>query len=45
MDEIKVRFWVTAELAFYATLLAVFIGLIAGIVSAVRHYTFRMFPS
>lgn len=40
MDEIKVRFWVTAELAFYATLLAVFIGLIAGIVSAVRHYTF-----
>lgn len=40
MDEIKVRFWVTAELAFYATLLACFIGLIAGIVSAVRHYTF-----
>lgn len=40
MDEIKVRFWVTAELAFYATLLAVFIGLIAGIISAVRHYTF-----
>ncbi|MFC5588670.1 ABC transporter permease [Sporosarcina soli] len=39
MDEIKVRFWVTAELAFYATLLAVFIGLIAGIISAVRHYT------
>ncbi|MEK5040806.1 ABC transporter permease [Sporosarcina sp. FSL K6-3457] len=39
MDEIKVRFWVTAELAFYATLLAVFIGLIAGIISAVRHYS------
>ena len=40
MDEIQARFWVTAELAFYATVLAVFIGLIAGIVSAVRHYTF-----
>lgn len=39
VDEIKVRFWVTAELAFYATLLAVFIGLIAGIISAVRHYS------
>ncbi|MCZ2259005.1 ABC transporter permease [Sporosarcina sp. G11-34] len=39
MDEIKPRFWVTAELAIYATILAVFIGLIAGIVSAVRHYT------
>lgn len=37
MDEIKGRFWVTAELAIYATILAVFIGLIAGIVSAVRH--------
>jgi peptide/nickel transport system permease protein len=40
MDEIQARFWVTAELAFYATVLAVFIGLVAGIVSAVRHYTF-----
>ncbi|MHA6258440.1 ABC transporter permease [Sporosarcina sp. CAU 1771] len=39
MDEIKYRFWVTAELAIYATILAVFIGLIAGIISAVRHYT------
>ncbi|WP_438316260.1 ABC transporter permease [Sporosarcina sp. FA9] len=39
LDEIKHRFWVTAELAIYATILAVFIGLIAGIVSAVRHYT------
>lgn len=39
MDEIKGRFWVTAELAIYATILAVFLGLIAGIVSAVRHYT------
>ena len=39
MDEIKGRFWVTAELAIYATILAVFLGLIAGIISAVRHYT------
>lgn len=39
MDEIGARFWVTVELAFYATLVAVFLGLIAGIVSAVRHYT------
>ncbi|MBS4178650.1 ABC transporter permease [Lederbergia citrea] len=39
MDEIQTRFLVTVELAFYSTLLAVFIGLIAGIISAVRHYT------
>lgn len=30
----------TVELAFYSTLLSVFIGLIAGVVSAVRRYTF-----
>ncbi|WP_040225350.1 ABC transporter permease [Bhargavaea cecembensis] len=40
VDEIKTRFWVTVELAAYATILAVFIGLMAGIISAVRHYTF-----
>lgn len=39
MDEIRGRFWVTAELAIYATILAVFLGLLAGIISAVRHYT------
>jgi peptide/nickel transport system permease protein len=39
MGEVQARFWITVELAFYATILAVFIGLIAGIVSAVRHYT------
>ena len=39
MDEIQSRFWVTVELAFYSTVLAVFIGMIAGIISAVRHYT------
>jgi peptide/nickel transport system permease protein len=35
-DEIGARFWVTVELAFYSTLLSIFIGLIAGIVSATR---------
>ena len=39
-DEIGARFWVTVELAIYSTILSVFMGLIAGIVSAVRHYTF-----
>lgn len=39
MEEISSRFWVTFELAFYSTIVAVFLGLIAGIVSAVRHYT------
>ena len=39
VDEIKIRFWTTVEVAVYATILAVFLGLIAGIVSAVRHYT------
>lgn len=39
MDEIASRFWITFELAFYSTIVAVFLGLIAGIISAVRHYT------
>lgn len=39
MEEISARFWTTVELAVYSTILAVFIGLIAGIISAVRHYT------
>jgi peptide/nickel transport system permease protein len=38
-DEIAARFWVTVELSFYATVLAVFLGLMAGIISAVRRYT------
>ncbi|MCW1927750.1 ABC transporter permease [Bhargavaea beijingensis] len=38
-DEIATRFWVTVELSFYATVLAVFLGLMAGIISAVRRYT------
>ncbi|WP_368502917.1 nickel ABC transporter permease [Alkalihalophilus sp. As8PL] len=39
-QEISGRFWVTIELAIYSTILSVFIGLIAGIISATRHYTF-----
>jgi peptide/nickel transport system permease protein len=38
-DEISGRFWVTVELALYSTILSVFIGIIAGIVSATKHYT------
>lgn len=39
-EEIGSRFWVTVELAVYSTILSIFIGLIAGIVSAVRQYSF-----
>lgn len=39
MEEIQARFWITLEVAIYSTILAVFLGLIAGIISAVRHYT------
>lgn len=35
-SEIGARFWVTVELAVYSTLLSIFIGLIAGIISATR---------
>ncbi|MCM3716560.1 ABC transporter permease [Halalkalibacter oceani] len=38
-SEIGARFWVTVELAVYSTILSVFIGLIAGIISATKHYT------
>lgn len=38
-QEIAPRFWTTVELAIYSTALAVFIGLIAGIISAVRQYS------
>ncbi|WLD58119.1 ABC transporter permease [Salinispirillum sp. LH 10-3-1] len=38
LDEIKPRFWITVKLAIYSTLLSVFIGLIAGVFSAVRRY-------
>ncbi|MUK88740.1 ABC transporter permease subunit [Ornithinibacillus sp. L9] len=39
-NEIGVRFWVTVELAFYSMILSIFLGLIAGIVSATRQYSF-----
>ncbi len=39
-DEISSRFWVTVELAIYSTILSVFLGLIAGIVSATKRYSF-----
>ncbi|VTR33584.1 dipeptide transport system permease [Actinobacillus pleuropneumoniae] len=36
-DEIfKSRFWITVELAVYSTILAVFLGILAGIISAVK---------
>ncbi|SFP58484.1 ABC transporter permease [Salibacterium halotolerans] len=38
-DEVFSRFWVTLELTVYSMILSTFIGLIAGIISAVRHYT------
>lgn len=41
LDEIAPRFWITMELAIYSTILSIFIGLIAGIVSAVRQYSVR----
>ncbi len=39
IDEIKARYWVTMRLAIYGMALSIFIGLIAGIVSAVRKYS------
>src|SRR5690625_5757897 len=38
-EEIGGRFWVTVELAVYSTILSVFMGLIAGIISAVKRYS------
>ncbi|GAA0466819.1 ABC transporter permease [Alkalibacillus silvisoli] len=39
IDEVAPRFLVTIELAVYATILSIFLGLIAGIISAVRQYS------
>ncbi|WP_096188124.1 nickel ABC transporter permease [Evansella halocellulosilytica] len=39
-SEIGSRFWVTIELAFYSTILSIFLGLIAGIISATKRHTF-----
>ncbi|MUV37961.1 Dipeptide transport system permease protein [Lentibacillus sp. JNUCC-1] len=38
--ELWPKFWVTFELAVYSTAFSIFIGLIAGIISAVRQYSF-----
>ncbi|HLR60830.1 MAG TPA: ABC transporter permease [Lentibacillus sp.] len=38
--ELWPKFWVTFELAVYSTIFSIFLGLIAGIISAVRQYTF-----
>src|SRR5690625_1223769 len=40
ITEIKSRFLVTLELAIYSTIFSIFLGLIAGIISAVRQYSF-----
>ncbi|HEX6594042.1 MAG TPA: ABC transporter permease [Bacillota bacterium] len=40
-EEIGGRFWVTVELAIYSTALSVFLGLIAGIVSATKKYSWQ----
>ncbi|HLS08409.1 ABC transporter permease [Lentibacillus sp.] len=39
-NELWPKFWVTFELAIYSTIFSIFLGLIAGIISAVRQYTF-----
>lgn len=39
-EEISTRFWTTVELSIYSTILSVFIGLIAGVISATRRYSF-----
>lgn len=39
VDEIETRFWTTVELAVYSVCVAVFFGLIAGVVAAVRQYS------
>ena len=38
LAEIRPRFWITVKLAIYSMILSVFIGLIAGVFSAVRRY-------
>ncbi|API91606.1 MULTISPECIES: ABC transporter permease [Virgibacillus] len=39
-EELWPKFWVTFELAVYSTIFSIFLGLIAGIISAVRKYSF-----
>ncbi|MED4126950.1 ABC transporter permease [Shouchella miscanthi] len=35
------RIWVTIELAFYSTILSIFLGIIAGVLAATKHGSFR----
>lgn len=39
VDEIQPRIWITIRLAVYSMILSIFLGLIAGVVSAVRRYS------
>ncbi len=39
LEEIKPRFWITMRLALYSMTLSVFIGIITGVISAVRKYS------
>ncbi len=39
IEEIQTRFWTTVELATYSVMLAVFLGLLAGVIAAVRQYS------
>ncbi|MFK3939986.1 nickel ABC transporter permease [Alkalihalobacillus sp. NPDC078783] len=39
-DEIGARFWVTVELALYSTIFSIILGMIAGIISATKRYSF-----
>lgn len=39
-EEISSRIWVTVELAVYSTILSIFIGIIAGVISATRKNSF-----
>ena len=39
VDEIQPRFWITMRLAIYSMALSIILGLIAGVVSAVRRYS------
>lgn len=39
-DELKLRIGITMQLAIYSTILSIFIGIFAGVISAVRKYTY-----
>lgn len=39
VDEIQPRFWITMRLAIYSMALSIILGLVAGVVSAVRRYS------